>query len=213
MNQGKKILLVVALLAAPLKVVRAEAAGPYSIGFNLNWPTPAGNSTALIKNGFGWGLDFGYRKESSPLGIRFDMMRESFDLTSTVLKQINFADSGWGSVTGFDLSLLLTAPNANHFRPYLQFGPGIYYEHLEASRFAGGGGVVCDPWFGCYNYNNTEDVADFSTWRGGWIAGGGLNMEFEGGGAMFLQAQYHYIINTKQDLEIIPIAIGYRQSF
>jgi hypothetical protein len=145
--------------------------------------------------------------------VMLDVSHGSFDLTSAVLNQIDRADDGWASSWGFDVSAVLTPRHAGRIRPYLQFGPGVYYEHAEASRFSGGGGVVCDPWFGCWNYNNTEDVADWTTWRMGWLGGGGLNIEFDGGGAMFLQAQYHYIDNSKLDIEIVPLAIGYRQSF
>jgi hypothetical protein len=207
------VLVMLVLLVPPAAEVRSETAGPYSVGFNLNFPTAAGDTTGILKNGFGFGFDMGYRPEDSFLGIRLDVTHASFDLTSAVLSQVNHADTGWASLWGFDMSAVLTPRHANRVRPYLQFGPGMYYEHAEASRLTAGGGVVCDPWFGCWDYNNTQDVADWSSWRLGWIGGGGINMEFDGGGALFLQAQYHYIPNTNQDIEIVPVAIGYRQTF
>ncbi|MCG3204629.1 MAG: hypothetical protein KCHDKBKB_01344 [Elusimicrobia bacterium] len=205
--------LTLAFLVLPVQDVSSEVAGPYSFGFNLNFPTPAGDTTGVLKNGFGFGFDIGYRPENSFLGVRLDVSHGTFDLTSAVLDQIQQADDGWASYWGIDLSAVLTPRNAKVVRPYVQFGPGIYYEHAEASRFAGGGGVVCDPWFGCWNYNNTEDVADWSTWRVGWMGGAGLNFEFDYGGALYLQAQYHYIDNTNQDIELVPLALGYRHSF
>lgn len=206
-------LSALALFVALPSDVQSETMGPYSIGFNLNFPTTAGETSQVLKNGFGFGLDFAYRPETSPLGLRLDVTHGSFDLTSDVLKQINLADTGWASYWGFNLSALLTTRTSGRIRPYLQAGPGIYHERAEASRFAGGGGVVCDPWFGCWNVSNSEDVADWSTWRMGWMGGGGLNVEFDSGGALFFQAQYHLISNEHKDAEIIPLALGYRQSF
>jgi opacity protein-like surface antigen len=201
------------LLTAAFQPLGAEVAGPYSLGFNLNFPVGAGDTSDVLKNGFGFGADFTYRKETSPLGIRIDSVYSNFELTSSVLNQINRADTGFATIWGFDASAVLTPPSAHKVRPYLQAGPGFYYEHAEASRFEGNGGVVCDPWFGCWPVSNTQTVQDWSTWRLGWMGGAGLNIEFDNGGALFLQAQYHVINNTNQNTEFVPIAIGYRQSF
>jgi opacity protein-like surface antigen len=214
---GKKIRAIaassfaMALMTAP--AARATEMGPYNVGFNLNFPQPAGDSAAVIKDGFGFGLDVGYRPEGSPLGLRLDVSHGSFDLTQNAINKIDHADSGWASFWAFDMSAVLTTPNSERMRPYLQFGPGIYHEQAEASRNTAGGGFVCDPYFGCWDYSNTEGVADFSTWRLGWMGGAGLNIEFDHGGALFLQAQYHVINNTKKDLEFVPLAIGFRQWF
>lgn len=216
MSSKIKILVAFALafFGVMTKVAQAEVAGPYSLGFNLNFPVGAGETSDVLTNGFGFGMDFGYRPETSPLGLRLDMTYANFDLSHEVLKQINFADTGWASIWGFDLSAVLTPPNAHKARPYLQFGPGFYYQRAEASRFQGSGGVVCDPWFGCWEVANNQTVADFSTWRLGWMGGAGLNIEFDGGGAFFMQAQYHIINNAnRQDTEFVPISAGYRQSF
>lgn len=212
------LLLVAALMVAISLPVSAEVNGPYSMGFNLNFPVGAGDSSNALKNGFGFGMDFGYRPETSPLGFRLDMNYANFALTTDALHKISeathYADSGYATVWGFDGSLVLTPPNANKVRPYIQAGPGFYYEHAEASRYSGyGGGVVCDPWFGCYDTGYGQTVADWSSWRLGWMGGAGLNIEFDSGGAMFLQTQYHSITNTNNNLEFVPIAIGYRQSF
>jgi len=194
-------------------IVRAELNGPFSTGFNLNVPIAVGDTSNVLKNGFGFGLDLGYRKETSPLGVRLDMIYDSFGLTSDVLNQIRRADSGWASTWGFDLSAVLAPPNAKKVRPYLQFGPGFYYEHAEANNFSGSGGTYCDPWFGCYYIGSNQTVEDWSTWRLGWMGGAGLNVEFDGGGAFFMQAQYHEINNANAKTEFVPISAGYRHSF
>lgn len=205
--------LVCLFMTAASKPVYSEVNGPYSFGFNMNFPAAVGATADVLKDGIGFAMDVGYRPETSPLGIRLDVSYASWELTSDVLNQINFADSGWATVWGFDLSAVLTPPNANKVRPYIQAGPGFYYESAEASRFQGGGGYVCDPWFGCWPVSNSETVADWSTWRMGWVGGAGLNFEFDGGGAFFLQMQYHLINNTRQDTEFVPMALGYRHTF
>lgn len=207
------LVVTVIFLGSPINSVRADVNGPYNMGFNLNFPVPAGDTSDVLNDGFGFGLDLGYRKETCPLGVRLDMIYENFGLTSSVLNQIRKADSGYASTWGFDLSAVLTPPNANKIRPYIQAGPGFYYEHAEANNFSGSGGYYCDPWFGCYYIGNSQTVADWSTWRLGWMGGAGLNVEFDGGGALFLQAQYHMINNAHANTEFVPIAIGYRQSF
>src|SRR6476646_6781579 len=113
------LVLMGVLLALGAGRLCAEPVGPYNVGFNLNFPAAAGDTTGVLKNGFGFGLDLGYRPESSPLGLRMDIIHGSFDLTSAVLNKINFADAGWASYWGFDLSAVLTPRNARKIRPYL----------------------------------------------------------------------------------------------
>ena len=117
------------------------------------------------------------------------------------------------NVWGLDTSIVLAPPNADKIRPYIQFGPGFYYEHAEALRVTNNGPVVCDPWFGCYETGTVQSVQEETTWRLGWMGGFGLNIENARGGALFLQAQYHLVNNTNRDLEFVPISIGFRQSF
>lgn len=216
-NNLKQVLLVSAIISTfvlvPSGQAGAEVNGPGSFGFNLGFPVGAGDTGDMINDGFGFGLDLGYRPEHSALGFRLDMVYASFDLSSNVLQQINYVNDGYATVWGFDASVVLTPPNANTIRPYLQFGPGFYYQHAEALRVSGGGGVVCDPWFGCWDTGTVQTVQDWTTWRLGWVGGAGINIENSNGGALFLQTQYHLINNAHRDLEFVPISIGYRQSF
>lgn len=214
MNMKKTLvgIFVVGIVLAAVPYGHADTAGPASFGFNLNFPVGAGDTGDMVNDGFGFGMDFGYRPEESPLGIRLDMVYSSFDLSSNVLKEINYVNDGYATVWGFDASAVLTFPHADKIRPYIQAGPGFYYEHAEALRVTGGG-VVCDPWFGCWDTGYAETVQDFSTWRLGWVGGAGLNIESQTGGALFLQLQYHFINNSSRDFEFVPIAVGFRQSF
>ena len=72
---------------------------------------------------------------------------------------------------------------------------------------------MCDPWYGCWNVDSSQSVADWSTWRLGWMGGAGLNFEVGSGASFFIQAQYHVINNTHAATEMMPIAMGYRVSF
>ncbi len=215
MGNNKKVWLAIFFSIAifSTSVSQGELNGPYSFGFSLNIPATVGDTSNALKNGFGFGMDFGYRNEDSPLGIRLDMVYDNYSLTSDVLRQINFADSGYATTWGFDMSAVLTPRNAGKVRPYIQAGPGFYYQYAQASRFAGNGGYVCDPWFGCYPVSTSQTLVDWSTWRLGWMGGAGIGIEFDNGGALTLQAQYHRINNTRTDTEFMPIALGYRWSF
>src|SRR5262245_15308064 len=140
MNLRNKSICAAAFLLAlggSVHPAKAETNGPFSAGFNLNIPVATGETSDVLRHGFGFGLHMGYRNESSPIGIRFDNVYDNFSLSSDVLNQINRADSGYATVWGFDLSAVLTPPNAERVRPFLQVGPGFYYEYAQASRFAG----------------------------------------------------------------------------
>src|SRR5262249_1349072 len=119
----------------------------------------------------------------------------------------------YATVWGFALSAVITPRHAGKVRPYIQAGPGFYYEYAQASRFTGGGGTVCDPWFGCYPVRSSQTLADWSTWPLGWMGGAGINFEFDGGGELYLQTQYHRVNNTNADTEILPIAVGFNWTF
>lgn len=216
MNNALKLKLGVALFFTSsicVSSLHAEPNGPSSFGFTFNIPVPAGDTTDVLNNGFGFGLDYTYRPEASPLGIRLDMIYESFGLTSDVLNQINRADSGYATTWGFGLSAVLTPRHVDKVRPYIQAGPGFFYEYAQASRFTGGGGYYCDPWFGCYGYSSSDTIADWSTWRLGWVGGAGINIEFDSGGAFYVQTQYYRINNAHANTEFIPIGLGYKWTF
>ncbi|MCG3204573.1 MAG: hypothetical protein KCHDKBKB_01288 [Elusimicrobia bacterium] len=197
----------------PIKVVQADVKGPGSFGFNLNYAPGAGDTSDTLDDGWGFGMDLGYRKESSLLGVRLDLVHNSFEFSDSALNQYYLVNDGFVSVWGIDASVVLAPPNADKIRPYIQFGPGFYYEYAEAYRVTNNGPVVCDPWFGCYETGTAQSIEEETTWRLGWVGGFGLNIENARGGALFLQVQYHLVNNSKRDLEFVPISIGYRQSF
>ncbi len=197
----------------PSSIANAELNGPNNFGFTLNYPEPSGPTSDVLEDGFGFGMHYQYRPEESPLGLRLDMVYDNFGLTEEVLSRINRADSGYASIWGFNLSLVLQPAKPDKIRPFVQVGPGFYYEYIQASRFSGNGGYVCDPWFGCYPVSTSDTLVDESTWRLGAMAGAGINVEFDSGGALVMQAQFHRINNANVDTEFIPISLGYQWSF
>jgi opacity protein-like surface antigen len=123
--------------------------------------------------------------------------------------RLDNATEGFYNVFGGGASVVLSPPVTKWLRPSLYVGPGLYYEHAEATWDEG-----CDPVFGCSTGGGDYTTTRINTTRLGWQGGAGLDFVFDdGGGAISLNVQYIQINNTNADMTFIPINIGYKVMF
>jgi opacity protein-like surface antigen len=185
------------------------------MGFALSFPEETGGTKEVLRQGFGFDFHTAYTKPDSVFGIRFDASHASFSLSDTVLKHVDGADSGYMVAWGGGASLQIQPKHSKRIKPTIYAGPGLYYERAEATRDGVTTGIICDPWFGCYEalVPGQVGVAKISTTRMGWQGGADIDFTFDGGGAFSIGVQYVRINNTNVDTEYIPINVGYTQRF
>lgn len=213
-----KLLLIAAFVVGVVSgggTLRADENGPWKMGFALSFPEETGGTKDVLRQGFGFDFHTAYTKTDSVLGVRFDASHASFGLSDNVLKHIDGADSGYAVFWGLGANVQVQPIHSKRVKPTLYAGPGLYYERAEATRDGVTTGIICDPWFGCYEalVPGQVGIAKKSTTRMGWQGGMDIDFTFDGGGALSLGVQYVRISNTNVDTEYIPINIGYSQRF
>ncbi len=182
---------------------------PWNMGFALSFPKGTGPTESVVKDGFGLDFYFGNQKPARLLGYRVDVMYESFKLTDAVTTRLENASEGNLAIFGGGPSLVLSTRLGKHLRPSMYAGPGLYYEHASATW-----DDSCDPLFGCGAGGTEYNTSNMSTTRLGWQGGVGLDLLFdEGLGAFSFNIQYVTINNTNQDVQFIPVNIGYNVFF
>ncbi len=190
-------------------VYAADESQPWNMGFGLTFPQGTGPTANVVKDGFGLDFNFGYHQPDRIIGFRVDMLYSSFKLSDSVLQKLDNAGEGYLTVFGGGPSLVLRPRKGRWIRPSLYAGPGMYYEHAEATW-----GEGCDPTFGCVNSGSNTETSKVNTTRWGYQGGVGLDFLFDdGGGAISLHVQYVRINNTHTDVEFVPINIGYKVMF
>ncbi|HEX5787277.1 MAG TPA: outer membrane beta-barrel protein [Woeseiaceae bacterium] len=160
-----------------------------------------------------------------PIGLSMELAYSDFDLSGDAVRRINDAidqdPNNDGDITGGGLDYWQVAVNgiwslgpdtANGF--YLTGGVGWY--SVEA-RVEDTGLVyyppICDPWYWwCYPGGvgpGTFIVGSQSSDEFGWNLGAGYSFDLTSG-QLFIEARYHMIQFGDEDVEFVPLTVGYR---
>ena len=186
-----------------------EVAGPWNMGYALSFTQPTGDSTNILENGMGLNFNVAYHQPHSLVGVRFDALFAGAKLQQSVIDRLDHASEGNFKMFGGGASLELSPRSYKFIKPSIYAGPGLYYEHAQATWDEG-----CDPLFGCPSGGGDYTTSTLNTTRIGFQGGAGLAFLFdEGLGAVTLDVQYIHVNNTHSALELIPINIGYKIAF
>jgi opacity protein-like surface antigen len=97
---------------------------------------------------------------------------------------------------------------------YILGGPGLYHRNLSLTQPATFSTIFCDPFFGfCYPAvaQGNQVVASFSTYKGGFQVGGGLEIRVGHRMKAFAEARYNDMFTTRgPDLTFVPVTFGIR---
>jgi opacity protein-like surface antigen len=168
----------------------------------------------------GWDITGGviwHPSTTNPLGVRFDIGYDYWGATNKTIRLGNELskfriDDGHGSMWSFALDAIWDFKGKGPVGGYVGLGIGGYNRYVQLTQTVWTAGYICDPWWGyCYYapYYGDAIVADRSVWSFGYNATAGITFEMQNGGAIFLEARYHYV-DTDKATEYLPINIGWR---
>lgn len=168
----------------------------------------------------GWGLFGGGGYKFNPkisLNLEYNYDRFTYkysspnvpaDLPPNVITVLD----GTTQVHGFNLNPRYTVGGEGSLSGYVTAGYGIYNRKFQITRPGVGDYIYCDPWWGwCYAGLVPVDylLKEYSTWKGGFNVGGGV--EFGGEtGKFFVDVRYRMIYTTSVRTSYIPITFGFR---
>ncbi len=142
---GKMVLAVgVSLWMGTAPVTAAEGPGPWNMGYAFSFIKPTGDSTNVLKDGMGLNFNLGYHQPERLVGVRMDVLYAGFKLQPAVIARLDNASEGNMKVFGGGASVVVSPPSLKRIKPSVYAGPGVYYEHAQATWDEG-----CDPVFGC----------------------------------------------------------------
>jgi opacity protein-like surface antigen len=183
----------------------------FGAGAGVSFPTQSASANLET----GWNLDFrGGVNVSQNFLADLDFTYNHWGLTRTALAHFG-QPSGYADVWALTFTpVIRMAPRAN-VNPYVMAGTGLYHRGLTLTQPATLSTIFCDPFFGfCYpaQVGINQVVASFSTYRGGFNAGGGLEFRLGSGGVRaFAEARYHQMFTSHgPDLTFAPLTFGLR---
>lgn len=182
----------------------------FSAGAGFSFPT----SDASANFNTGWNLDFrgGYTVHRNFLAD-VDFAYNHWGLTNAALA--NFGEpGGYGDVWSLTLAPEIRLAPRGKIDPYIIAGAGLYHRNLSLTQPANVQTIFCDPFFGyCYPaiVGVNQVVGSFSTYKGGFNAGGGFDFRFSGRAKVFAEARYNEMFTSfGPNLTYVPVTFGLR---
>jgi opacity protein-like surface antigen len=175
--------------------------------------TPRGRTSDDVNTGWNLGLRGGYNV-SDHVGLDLDFSYDHWGLNSAALAR--YAEPGGTfSIWSFSFNPVVRLMPHHRIDPYITAGPGIYHRNLTLTTPTVVNTVVCDPFFGfCFPaaVGVNQVVASASAYKGGWNAGGGLDLRLGSGNwKVFAEARYTQMFTTHgENLGYVPATFGLR---
>ena len=219
---------LLALLAAPAHAGgRPDGSSRSWFGqINTGWAFPTGDSGDYLKDDWTFGGGAMYWPSDWSIGIGLDVNYVKMDLSSKAIGEINDLinqdPTNDGEITGGDVENWQFALNGVwSLGPQTDSGfyltGGISWNRVTG-RVTNTGLVyyppICDPWFWwCVPGGigpgtivaGKQDTDEF-----GWNVGAGYSFDTGYGGKVFVEARYQQIQFDGDNIEYIPLTVGYR---
>lgn len=193
--------------------------------FAGGWSFTNGDTADVLDDDWNFGGGVLYWPSHWPVGLSFELAYSDFDLSGDAVRRINDAidqdPANDGDITGGGLDYWQLAVNGiwslgadTSKGLYLTGGIGWYSVEGQVEDV----GLVyyppiCDPWFWwCYPGGvgpGTFIVGSRSSDEFGWNVGAGYSFDVSPG-QVFIEARYHQVQFGDENVEFIPLTIGYR---
>jgi hypothetical protein len=183
----------------------------FSAGAGVSFPT----QDASRNFNRGWNLDFrGGVNVNRNFLADLDFTYNHWGLTSAALSHFG-QPGGYADVWSLTFTPVIRMAPRGSVDPYILAGTGLYHRGLTLTQPATVSTVFCDPFFGfCYPavVGVNQVVNSFSTYRGGFNAGGGVEFRLGSRGLhAFAEARYHQMFTAHgPDLTFAPLTFGLR---
>lgn len=192
---------------------------------SAGWAFASGKTADVVDDDWTASAGVMYWPSNWPIGLVFETAYTEFNLSSSALNAINDAiesdPNNDGSITGggvdywqFSLNGVWSLGGSKSDGLYLTGGVGMYDVGAEVTQ----DGLVyyppfCDPWYWwCYPGGvgpGTFVVGSTSSTEFGWNLGAGYSFNTYNG-SVFIEARYHQIQWGEENIEFIPLTIGFR---
>ena len=221
------VLLAASLLAGPASAGgRPDGSSRNWFGqFNMGWAFPSGSSADVLDDDWTIGGGALFWPSDWPIGLSFDLAYTDFDLSSAAVGRINDAidqdPANDGDITGGGLDYwqfgvnAIWSPGQDTDRGFYVTG-GVAWYSVDAVVEDTGlvyYPPICDPWFWwCYPGGvgpGTFIVGKRSSDEFGWNLGVGYSIPLASS-QFFIEAKYHQIQWDRENVEFIPLTIGWR---
>lgn len=191
------------------------------------WAFPTGDSGDFLDDDWTVGGGAMFWPSDWPVGITLDVNYAEFDLSSKAVNEINDIidqdPSNQGQITGGSVENWQFALNG-----IWSLGPqtdsGLYLTGgISWNRLTGqvtDTGLVyyppiCNPWYWWWCVPGGVGPGTFikgkqETDEFGWNIGAGYSWDTGGGGKVFVEARYQQVQVGRENLDYIPLTIGYR---
>lgn len=190
------------------------------------WAFPTGDSGDFLDDDWTFGGGAMYWPSDWPIGVGLDVNYAKYDLSSKAIGQINDLidqdPANDGEITGGDVENWQFALNGIwSLGPQTDSGlyltGGISWNRISG-RVTNTGLVyyppICDPWFWwCVPGGigpGTIVRGKLDTDEFGWNVGAGYSFDTGSGGKIFIEARYQQVQIGDENLEYIPLTVGYR---
>lgn len=213
MKSHSVILLLMFVSALLAEASAAQSAKRFNFGAGMGFTEPAYRAGNSLNTG--WDLDFrGGYNVSRHLALDVDFSYNHWNLNAAALAQYE-QPGGYTSIWSLSLAPVYRLFPRRRTDVYAFGGPGLYYRNLSLTQPAVVFTILCDPFFGyCYptaiGFN--EVVESFTTYKGGFNVGSGLEHRLGNGGwKVFGEARYSRMFTTNgSDLIYVPVTFGFR---
>jgi opacity protein-like surface antigen len=169
--------------------VGAQGTRPFSLGVSGGLSVPTGDTGDGLNAGFNVAGHLGLQSSALPIGLRFDLAYNRWDLESV--------DASFRSLAGIaNVMLNFPRPSGSTVRPYVSGGLGLY--NTKVSRDFTGGTFTSD---------GETDV--------GLNVGAGLDFALSGL-STFVEARFHTVFVgdvgnvERSNLNFVPVVFGIR---
>jgi opacity protein-like surface antigen len=186
----------------------AQGTGPgtTSFAFNIGWTMPQGDFSNVAESGYSGSIDFTYNL-SKNLAFRTEFGRASNNIDSSkIVNASNFTATFYNYNLTENVIYTFNPDGQTNF--YVIAGLGGAKATAEIGAFTYQGGVWY-PWGGYYPVTTYTEAASQSTTRITYNAGIGVQFKISPSFIMSLESRYT-VIATQQNIEYVPIAIGFR---
>jgi Outer membrane protein beta-barrel domain len=202
------LLAIGSLWIMPLQAQKASKDITFDVGAGFSFPLAT--TAHHTKTGFNFVASGGARLNRR-LNLTLDFSLHYFNIKNSLQDPLTGVNLSLGSMMrmwSLTLNPSFEFIQRERFGSYVTAGYGLYNRKLLLAATGQIATLVCDSFFeGCINTFPLKVTGNFSPYKGGYNAGGG--MYFGTHTKFFVESRYHHMF-TSEPTEVIPLSFGIR---